>query len=114
MIILKKEVFTFSHDYYHISAVPKLSCKISHVKTFQRKKGFFFFNFDRPRQPPCLSRATAQTESSVLVITISRLKVKLGPVAAESAPALKTKNNETKKKSDLSAQETKNDKKWQL
>lgn len=41
MIVIKHEVFTFSRDYYHISAAPKLSCKISHVKTFRRKKGFF-------------------------------------------------------------------------
>lgn len=42
----------FSRDYYHISAVPKLSCKISHVKTFQRKKGFFFL-----RAPEAASRS---------------------------------------------------------
>lgn len=41
----------FSRDYYHISAVPKLSCKISHVKTFQRKKGFFFFLLRAPEAP---------------------------------------------------------------
>lgn len=50
----------FSRDYYHISAVPKLSCKISHVKTFQRKKGFSsFFFFERPRQRLGLGCAAA-------------------------------------------------------
>lgn len=46
----------FSRDYYHISAVPKLSCKISHVKTFQRKKGFFFFFFLRAPEAASRSR----------------------------------------------------------